>query len=600
MERKKLMTRMIALTFAILMLSTALMAQTPFVTWDFDAQNLTPTLGTGTITHIGGTEAAYYQGYGGAGSAVNAAPFPEQGVGNETAGIQATVSTEGKSNIQVTWAQRNSGTSANRTRVQYTLDGTSWVNFDASDANATNMNTNTSIASGYDNGLYITDAATIWNTRTANFSTITGANNNPNFAVRFVSAFEFGTDNYVATLSTNTYSPNGTFRFDVVTFSYTDANQVIAPVFSPNGGSMTSPTEVSLSCLTPNALIYYTTNGEEPTENSTLYTAPFTVSQNTTAKAKAYKTGMAASDVTTVNFTFPLTSLAQLRASNADGTTIYTISSEVFVTYTQAWRNQIYVQDATAAILIDDYNNIIATNYNIGDGITGLSGKISVYAGMLQFVPVADPGTATSTGNQIPARTITVEMVANNFDAYEAQLVAIQNVHFTATTLDTLYFTSIYPITDGVNSCNFRSSFSEANYIGNLVPLNNFNLVCILSERVDGQFITARSLSDFAPVANIDQTVVRKSTIIGNYPNPFNPITTIAYNLANSGPVDITIYNVKGQKVKTVVSGNQNSGSHTITWNGTDENNRNVSSGVYYYKLSTNDSVQIRKAILMK
>ncbi len=90
------------------------------------------------------------------------------------------------------------------------------------------------------------------------------------------------------------------------------------------------------------------------------------------------------------------------------------------------------------------------------------------------------------------------------------------------------------------------------------------------------------------------------SALYQNFPNPFNPETTIGYALASASPVTLTIYNLKGQKIRTLVSGTQKAGNHQVVWNGTDDHGRAVSSGVYLYRLQTDRHDQTRKMILMK
>jgi len=85
-----------------------------------------------------------------------------------------------------------------------------------------------------------------------------------------------------------------------------------------------------------------------------------------------------------------------------------------------------------------------------------------------------------------------------------------------------------------------------------------------------------------------------------NYPNPFNPSTTIGFDTDKPSRVYIDIYNVKGQKVKTLVSGVFEAGSHTVQWNGIDDNGRSVGSGVYFYRMSSGDFVAMRKMLLLK
>ncbi len=86
----------------------------------------------------------------------------------------------------------------------------------------------------------------------------------------------------------------------------------------------------------------------------------------------------------------------------------------------------------------------------------------------------------------------------------------------------------------------------------------------------------------------------------GNYPNPFNPETTISYSVRENVPVSIEIFNVKGQKVKTLVNEAKAAGNHSIVWKGMDDNNRPVSSGVYFFKMSAGKYSSTKKMIMMK
>jgi len=583
-----------------------LFAQTPFTVWDFEAQNLNPTSGSGTLQTIGiSAEATYITGFTGTGTggfALQTTGYPEQGTANQTAGIQAMVSTAGKTNIVVSWHQRNSNTGASRVRLQYTLNGTSWMDFDANATNATNVNTINETDSGYDNGLYVIDAGATWFARSASFVGISQANNNANFGVRLVSAFVSGTSEYGPANPTGTYGTGGTYRYDNLTFSFTDANTVLAPTFDPAGGVFAAPVQVTMTCATADAQIYYTTDGSDPTQSSTLYASPITISQNTTLKARAFKTGMTASDITSADYQFAVavTNLTQLRQQNADNQTVYNVTGEVIVSFTQSFRNQLFVQDANAGILIDDYSNVISTNFNIGDGITGLSGKITEYNGMLQFVPVANISSASSTNNPVIAVPVTISELNSNFNNYESRLVAIQNISFVNAPADTFGVGAVYPLSDGTNNCNFRTTFYDADYMGTNVPNGQVTIACIPHERVDGQYVASRNLSDLNYTAN-DNMVVQKTRMLqGNYPNPFNPTTTIAYQLTKSQPVNITVYNAKGQKVRNLLNSVITAGNHTVVWNGMDDHGKSVSSGIYYYRLSTADHSEVRKAILMK
>ena len=80
-----------------------------------------------------------------------------------------------------------------------------------------------------------------------------------------------------------------------------------------------------------------------------------------------------------------------------------------------------------------------------------------------------------------------------------------------------------------------------------------------------------------------------------NYPNPFNPATTIEYSLANAGNVELLVYNSIGQKVATIVNKHQTAGRYTVNFNATE-----FASGVYFYKLSTDNFTQVKKMLLIK
>ncbi|MCK5052603.1 MAG: T9SS type A sorting domain-containing protein [Candidatus Cloacimonetes bacterium] len=107
----------------------------------------------------------------------------------------------------------------------------------------------------------------------------------------------------------------------------------------------------------------------------------------------------------------------------------------------------------------------------------------------------------------------------------------------------------------------------------------------------------------FEPSSIPDEKILIPShevTVHQNYPNPFNPTTTINYSLKENSKVSLNIYNIKGQKVKQLVSDQFPSGQYSVIWNGTDDNNKSVSSGIYFYKLKSGDFEKTKKMLLMK
>ncbi|MCL2063763.1 MAG: T9SS type A sorting domain-containing protein [Candidatus Cloacimonetes bacterium] len=93
---------------------------------------------------------------------------------------------------------------------------------------------------------------------------------------------------------------------------------------------------------------------------------------------------------------------------------------------------------------------------------------------------------------------------------------------------------------------------------------------------------------------------IAQSMLSQNFPNPFNPSTTISFNNPVAGNVKLNVYNVRGQFVKTLVDTNMTSGQHSVEWNGMDSNNRSVASGIYFYRLEANGLTETRRMVLMK
>jgi len=128
-----------------------------------------------------------------------------------------------------------------------------------------------------------------------------------------------------------------------------------------------------------------------------------------------------------------------------------------------------------------------------------------------------------------------------------------------------------------------------ANYIYNVVTV------------YDGGWESEMSNNAFVMHTDANELLKPVSTeLTGNYPNPFNPTTTISFSTKEAGFVSINIYNMKGQLVKKLVEGNLEAAYHNVLWNGMDDSNKTVSSGIYFYKMKTTDYTATQKMILMK
>jgi hypothetical protein len=85
-----------------------------------------------------------------------------------------------------------------------------------------------------------------------------------------------------------------------------------------------------------------------------------------------------------------------------------------------------------------------------------------------------------------------------------------------------------------------------------------------------------------------------------NRPNPFSGATTVEYSLSAPGRVELAVYNVAGQKVRTLIDAVQGAGDHSASWNGRDERGRPVSAGVYHCRLKAGPAGAVRRMVLVR
>ena len=93
---------------------------------------------------------------------------------------------------------------------------------------------------------------------------------------------------------------------------------------------------------------------------------------------------------------------------------------------------------------------------------------------------------------------------------------------------------------------------------------------------------------------------VYRDELFQNYPNPFNPVTTIEYSVAQEGYVELKIFNVQGQLIRTLMSESKLPGQYQVSWNGRNERGRSVTTGVYFYRLQVGSFVSVKKMLLLR
>ncbi|MCB5278633.1 MAG: chitobiase/beta-hexosaminidase C-terminal domain-containing protein [Candidatus Cloacimonetes bacterium] len=454
-------------------------------------------------------------------------------------------------------------------------------------------------------GVYMEDPGTAWEVAGVSGATV-------NHTLIRKSNIVQGNTNWAASAGTNADDSEWVVEaqnyFDNIgshVFNPSGGDIAGTPTFNPPAGPYLQPINVTISSSTDGATIRYTLDGTEPNESSTIYANPINVSQNTTIKAKAWAEGYEPSYTAAAAYVFPVVvqNLSELRQQAADNSTLYYVNGEVILSFKQSLRNQKFVQDETAAILIDDQPGVITTNYERGDAISGLTGKLNLYFETLQFVPTVDPGPAVYTSS-IPVPTVTIADINGDIGvgAYQSRLVTINQVHFSNPSGNYTTNPAVsYDLQDDTGMMTFRTAFYDVNYIDTPMHTEEFSIRGIIAHYEETAQITPRDLADFNPTSIVDPILSPAPvTLIGNYPNPFNPETTIQFQMEKPAPAEIEIFNQKGQIVKNVSIPMTQQGMNSQVWNGLDNNGSAVSSGVYFFRLKSGSYSSTKKMVLMK
>ena len=201
---------------------------------------------------------------------------------------------------------------------------------------------------------------------------------------------------------------------------------------------------------------------------------------------------------------------------------------------------------------------------------------------------------------------------------YESEWIIITNTGTETQTYTFLYSFEDLPALWTISICNLSNCFmpdfpapielspGEFEQIHIIINVNStggfsFNMTFSggeLSEPLNYDFTF--NTADNAGIENENQIPGSPAALSQNFPNPFNPSTSIAFDLQENGHVSIEIYNLKGEKVKTLINRFIQAGDHSIIWTGDDDNGNNVSSGIYFYKMKTGRYTSTKKMSLMK
>ena len=159
-------------------------------------------------------------------------------------------------------------------------------------------------------------------------------------------------------------------------------------------------------------------------------------------------------------------------------------------------------------------------------------------------------------------------------------------------------------------------TFADGKFYITFVNVNNSSLIGLDTDTNNNYYLSTdqgeswtvqtngnlmvRALVINGDVDNYNEEIAPVVSNVNNYPNPFNPQTTINFNMSKAGKANVTVYNIKGQLVKTILNDNVKAGTQTVVWNGTDSQNKSVASGVYFFRVKTDNQTINKKMVLQK
>ena len=187
--------------------------------------------------------------------------------------------------------------------------------------------------------------------------------------------------------------------------------------------------------------------------------------------------------------------------------------------------------------------------------------------------------------------------------AYYANAIEDGNVDFFI--LDNANY-DLFQDDQDINSVYAEIAVNSSSYEFDIPDEDDWHFIFSNKNHIDNhQYVEASvKLYQYTTSTNEDE-IVSTNSLSNNFPNPFNPSTTISFSLAQSSKsVNLEIYNLKGQKVKTLDCSDSFAAAskkltHSIVWNGDDENNKPVSSGIYFYRLMVENKIVANKRMLL-
>ena len=271
-------------------------------------------------------------------------------------------------------------------------------------------------------------------------------------------------------------------------------------------------------------------------------------------------------------------------------------------------RSQTQIQNNMFTELAGNESGVVAYyKLNEGSGQAVADGTVNNYDGIL--------GSTTGVDDNDPIwilSDVSLPVTLSNFSAQYVQNQFVK-VNWTSESETNMYGYKLYRSQSDLNNIEFTSALIEANNTPEAqvysfedyeVAVNETYNYWIEALDMDGSSIMHGPVALTIPNDKPDENspdIPDNFGLYSNYPNPFNPTTNISFALANEGACELTIYDAKGRKIKTLFSGNiEAERRYSFIWNGDDAKGQAVASGIYFYKIISGKYIAEKKMILMK
>ncbi len=412
-------------------------------------------------------------------------------------------------------------------------------------------------------------------------------------------SFETGRINYFYVIAV--YEERDTLPSNVVSFNL---EYLPNPNMYPEAGIYYEPIEIILETDIEDAQIYYTLNGSKPTRNDFLYEEPFEIDWHKQVRARVYKDGSLSSNITSADYHI-LYSPEDIGVDVSDNT--------ITVSWDEPWspqqqRNQINTQnrsrvkdrvrqsDLLRSLIgyniyryIDDNNPqklndepIEGNEYVDTDLATGI---YEYYVTSIYDLGESKPSEIVTAYVGITAPPV--------FSPKPGEYNRPVQVSITSATTGA----AIYYTLNGSEPNEESSEFTDGTIRIN--TNTTIQAIAICDELGESDISVGVYVFDSVSVED-ETTPILTTELFSAYPNPFNPETTVRFNLKESSQVSLEIYNILGQRIKTIVDNHLETGKYQYVWHGDDNSGNRVSSGIYFYRLNATDYVAIKKVIMLK